>query len=119
MTKGQTEAKLSEIITKFETEYMSRGPKSIKTKIVDDTIFVRQVGFLTPAEQILAETTEGTNLIKKIRSRLFETVMDQFKAVVNEVVKSKIISIHSDVSTITGEKIIVITFEENIAEKFN
>lgn len=119
MTKGQTEAKLSEVITKFEAEFMGRGPKTIRTKIVEDAIIVRQMGFLTPSERLLAETTDGTELIKKIRSRLFEKVNKQFREVVNDVVKANIISIHSDVSTITGEKVIVITFDENIEEKFN
>lgn len=119
MTKGQTEAKLSEVITKFEADYMARGPKSIKTKIIDDTVLIRQIGFLTLAEQMLSKTTEGTDLIKKIRFRLFETVIEQFKEAVNQVIKSKIISIHSDVSTKTGEKVIVVTFEENLEGKFN
>ncbi len=29
MTKGQLEAGISEIISKFEAEYMGRGPKTI------------------------------------------------------------------------------------------
>ena len=118
MTKGQKEAKICEVITRFEAEYMGRGPKRINAKIMDDVIFVRQWGFLTLAEESLAETNDGTELIKKVRSRLFEKVNTRFRNSINEVIDSNIISIHSDVSTITGEKIIVVTFDENIEEKF-
>ena len=118
MTKGQTEAKICEIITKFESEYMGRGPKRTNAKIMDDLVFIRQWGFLTPAEQLLAESNDGTELIKKVRARLFEKTILQLKQLINEVINSNILSIHSDVSTITGEKIIVITFDENIEEKY-
>ncbi|MCT4543964.1 MAG: DUF2294 domain-containing protein [Vallitalea sp.] len=118
MTKGQTEAKICEVITQFEAEYMGRGPKRINATILNDVIFVRQWGFLTPAEQLLAETHDGTELIKKVRTRLFEKANLKFRESINKVIQSKIISIHSDVSTITGEKIVVITFDENIQSKF-
>lgn len=118
MTKGQTEARICERITQFEAEYMGRGPKRINVKIIEDVLFIRQWGFLTPAEELLAETNDGTELIKKVRTRLFEKVNDKFRKVIYEIVNSNIISIHSDVSTITGEKIIVVTFDENIEAKF-
>ncbi|QUI25147.1 DUF2294 domain-containing protein [Vallitalea pronyensis] len=119
MTKGQTEAKICEVVTRFEADYMGRGPRRINAKIMDDVVFVRQWGFLTAAEQLLAETHDGTELIKKIRSRLFEKANSQFRQAINEVIPSNIISIHSDVSTITAEKIVVVTFDENIEIKFN
>ena len=98
---------------------MGRGSKTINVKIIDDVVFVRQWGFLTPAEKLLTGTAAGTELTRKVRASLFEKVNKQFKKAINEVIKSKIISIHSDVSTIIGEKIIVITFDENIEEKLN
>lgn len=45
MTKGQLEAKLSEAVSKFEMEYMGRGPKTIRTFIAKDLIVVRLSGF--------------------------------------------------------------------------
>lgn len=119
MTKGQKEARICEVVTRFEAEYMGRGPKRINAKILDDVVFVRQWGFLTAAEELLAETRDGTELIKKVRARLFEKANPQFRKAINEVIQSNIISIHSDVSTITGEKIVVVTFDENIEAKIN
>jgi uncharacterized protein YbcI len=33
-TKGQIEAEISELIMKFEKEYIGRGPQNIKTYII-------------------------------------------------------------------------------------
>jgi uncharacterized protein YbcI len=65
MTKGQIEAKISEAVSKFEIEYMGRGPKQIKTIITEDIIVVRLIGFLSPTEKKLAQTKEDIELIKR------------------------------------------------------
>ena len=72
MTKGQLEAKISEIISKFEVEHMGRGPEKIRTIIFQDLIIVRIKGFLSKAETNLATTKDGVELIKKVRMALFE-----------------------------------------------
>lgn len=114
MTKGQYEAEISKAITKFEVEYMGRGPIKITSKIIDDVVLIRLWGFLTPAERLVAKTSEGIDLIKKLRVRLFEEANDVFRNAINEIISKDIISIHSDVSTVTGEKIIVITFDSKV-----
>jgi uncharacterized protein YbcI len=119
MTKGQIEAKISEAVSKFEIEFMGRGPKQIRTIIIQDLIIVRLKGFLSQSEQKLAENSQGVELIKKLRSTLFENAREYFEALIKEVIDINIISTHSDVSTKTGEKIIVITVDENLEEKLN
>lgn len=118
MTKGQIEAKLSEIISKFEVEYMGRGPKQIRTIIIQDLILIRIKGFLNPIEQKLAENSQGIELLKKVRTTLFENATDYFEQLIQEVIDVKIISIHSDVSTKTGEKIIVVTVQQDLESRF-
>ncbi|MCR4429510.1 MAG: DUF2294 domain-containing protein [Tepidanaerobacteraceae bacterium] len=119
MTKGQIEAKISEAVSKFEVEFMGRGPKQIRTVIIQDLIIVRLKGFLSKSEQKLAESIQGVELIKKLRTTLFENAREYFETLIKEVIDVNIISTHSDVSTKTGEKIIVITVDENLEEKFN
>ena len=68
MTKGQAEAKISEAISKFEIEYNGRGPKQIRTLIVQDLIIIRLKGFLSQSEQKLAENSQGVELLKKVRT---------------------------------------------------
>lgn len=117
MTKGQTEAKISEAVSRFEIEFMGRGPKQIRTLIVQDLIIIRLKGFLSQSEQLLAENSQGVELLKKVRTTLFETSKSYLEAFIRDVVDIDIISIHSDVSTRTAEKIIVITLRENLEDQ--
>lgn len=117
MTKGQVEAKISEAVSKFEIEYMGRGPKQIRTIIIQDIIVIRIKGFLSQSEQKLAENLQGIELLKRVRTTLFENAREYLEDLIKEVINVNIISTHSDVSTKTGEKIIVITVGENIEEK--
>lgn len=119
MTKGQIEAKISEAVSKFEIEFMGRGPKQINTFIIQDFVVVRLKGFLSHSEQKLAQTEQGVELIKKARTALFENARGYLEALVKEAVDENVVSTHSDVSTKTGEKIIVITLENNLEERIN
>ncbi len=116
MTKGQLEAKISEIVSKFEIEYMGRGPKTIKTYLINDMIVVRLTGFLSPSEQKLTDNPQGIELFKKVRTSLFEGGRGYLESLIMEVIDASIISTHSDISTKTGEKIIVITIDKSLEE---
>lgn len=116
MTKGQLEAKLSEAISKFEIEYMGRGPKTIRTYIISDLIIVRLTGVLSPSEIKLTETPQGIELFKKVRSSLFEGGRGFLETLITGIINVAIVSTHSDISTKTGEKIIIITADRNIEE---
>jgi len=117
MTKGQIEAKISEAVSKFEMEYMGRGPKQIKTIITEDVIVVRLIGFLSPTEKKLAQTKEGVELIKKVRATLFENAKDVLEKLIKEVIDIDIAGIYSDVNTTNGEKVIVVTLNENLEKR--
>jgi len=119
LTKGQTEAKLSEAVSAFEISYMGRGPKEIKTTICQDLIIIRLKGFLSQVEKKLAESSQGVELLKQVRTSLFESAREYFEKRITDVVDVKIASIHSDVSTRTGEKIIVITLAEDLEKSFS
>ena len=116
MTKGQMEAKISEAISKFEIEYMGRGPKNIRTYIINDMIIIRLSGFLSPSEQKLTDNPQGIELFKKVRTSLFEGGRGYLETLIIDVIGVAIVSTHSDISTKTGEKMIVITTDRNLEE---
>jgi uncharacterized protein YbcI len=116
MTKGQLEAKLSEAVSKFELEYMGRGPKLIRTHIINDMIIIRLSGVLSPSEQKLTDNPQGIELFKKVRSSLFEGGRGYLETLITDIIDVAIVSTHSDISTKTGEKIIIITTDKNIEE---
>uniref|UniRef100_A0A7C3IFM3 DUF2294 domain-containing protein n=1 Tax=Gracilinema caldarium TaxID=215591 RepID=A0A7C3IFM3_9SPIR len=119
MTKGQMEAKISEAVSSFEINFMGRGPKQIKTTIIQDMIVIRLKGFLSQAEFKLAQNIQGIELLKRVRASLFEGARENFERLIKDVIDVEIISIHSDVSTRTGEKVIVLIVSSNIDNMFD
>lgn len=119
MTKGQIESKISEAISKFEIEQMGRGPEKIRTIIFQDLIIIRLKGFLSPSEKNLAQNREGIELIKKVRTALFENARIGLEDAIKSVIDVEVISTYSDVSTKTGEKIIAIVVDHNLEESIN
>jgi len=113
-TKGQMEAEISNALTKFELEYMGRGPKETKAYIIDDMILVRLKGVLTDAEKQLTKNHEGRDLIKRVRSTLLENAKDLLSRVIKDIVGVDVISLHTDISTLTGERIIIFVLSENL-----
>ncbi len=116
-TKGQIEAEISEVVIKFEKEYMGRGPLEAKTYIIGDMILVRLTGVLTPAEHQLAKTENklrGRQLIKQMRIELLENGRPVLEPAVESVIGAKIKSLHTDISTTTGERIILFTLKSEI-----
>lgn len=111
-TKGQVEAEISDAVTHFEKEYMGRGPLETKTYLIEDMILVRLKGVLTQAEHQLAATAEnsgGRELIKRIRVALLEKGRPLLQAEVEDLVQVKVKSLHTDISTVTGERIMLFT----------
>ena len=117
-TKGEVEAQISEAIIRFEKEYMGRGPRETKTYIIDDMILVRLQGVLTPAEEQLTKTNEGADLIKKARVSLLESAWMLLEKIVFEITDCKMVSLHSDISTKTGERMIIVVLDRNLEHEF-
>ena len=111
-TRGQIESEISEAVSHFEKEYMGRGPLETKTYIFEDMVLVRLKGVLTQAEHQLAETTEhsgGRELIKRMRVALLEKGRPLLQAEVESLVGVKVKSLHTDISTVTGERVLLFT----------
>ncbi len=119
-SKGELESEISQAIIRFEKEYMGRGPLETKTYLLDDIVLVRLKNVLTTAELRLAEAEEkhqGRELIKRARQKLLEHGRPLLEAVVREILGVGVKSLHTDISTKTGERIIVFTLESKPADK--
>ena len=81
-------------------------------------ILVRLRGILTPAEIKLAETREGQILVKETRRQLFEISRPLLENIVREIVGCELTSLHTDMSTKTGERVVVLTLNINLDSKF-
>lgn len=113
-SKGQIEADISEALIKFEKEYMGRGPEETKTCIIGDMVIIRLQRVLTPAEQQLSNATDetaGRTLIKQVRTELLEKARPLLEQIIMDLTKQRVKSLHTDISTITGERVIIFTLE--------
>lgn len=114
-TKGQLEAQISEAVIKFEKEFMGRGPLETKAYIIDDMVLVRLKNVLTQAELRLADNVnrqDGRELIKRIRITLLEQGRPLLESAIEKIIGAKIISLHTDISTVTGERVILFSLAE-------
>ena len=110
-TQGEIEAAICEGISRFEQEYMGRGPKDIHTHLIGDLLVVRLQGVLTAAEQQLVKSLpaeKGRDLLKQVRTQLIETARPVLEAMVQEVTGVKVLSLHHDISTVTGEEVVAL-----------
>lgn len=115
-SQGEIEAAICEGISRFEQEYMGRGPKDIRTHLIGDLLIVRLQGVLTAAEQQLVKSLpaeNGRNLLKQVRAQLIETARPVMEAMVQEVTGVPVVSLHHDISTMTGEEIVAFTLAES------
>ncbi|MEJ2510430.1 MAG: DUF2294 domain-containing protein [Anaerolineales bacterium] len=113
MTKGEYEAAFTKQMVKFEKEYLGRGPLDARTYLINDMVLVRLRGVLTPAEEKLAENKEGQVLVKEARRQLFETSRAILQKFVREILEAELVDLFSDISTETGERVIVLTVDKD------
>ena len=117
-SKGQIEAAISKAMIQFEREHMGRGPRDARTWLIQDMVLVRLLGVLTPAEEKLAQEPEGKALLKQVRTQLIESSRPLLESIVLDITGVPVTSLHSDVSTRTGERIILLTMAENLEARF-
>ena len=114
LTRGEVEASLANAFIQFEKEHLGRGPTDTRVYIIEDVILVRMRGVLTPSESRLAQSSEGHELIKQVRQQLLEGSRSLLEAIVLEKTGCKIVSLHTDISVKTSERIIVFTLTEKL-----
>src|SRR4029078_2703177 len=111
-TQGEIEAAICKGISRFEQDYMGRGPKDIHAYLIGDFLVVRLMGVLTVAEQQLVaalSAEKGRDLLKQVRVHLVETARPVMEARIAEITGVKVMSLHHDISTRTGEEIVAFT----------
>ena len=113
-TSGEIEAAVCEGMSRFQQEYMGRGPKDIRAHLIDDLLVVRLKGVLTAAEQGLVKmlpAEKGRDLLKQVRTHLVETARPSMEAMITAITDVKVLSLHHDISTHTGEEVVLFTLE--------
>jgi uncharacterized protein YbcI len=71
---------------------------------------------LTAAEQHLVKALspeKGRDLLKQVRTHLIETARPVMEKMVQEITGVKVLSLHHDISTVTGEEVVLFTLAES------
>jgi uncharacterized protein YbcI len=113
--KIDLEMEISQTIVRFEKEFMGRGPLETRAYLLDDLLVVRLKGVLTTAEIKLAESQDskrGRYLLKQVRQELLDRGRPLLEAAIRDILGVSIKSMHTDISTKTGERIIAFTLEQ-------
>lgn len=114
-SQGEIEAAICQGMSRFEQDYMGRGPKMIHAHLIGDLLVVRLQGVLTAAEQQLVKslsTDRGRDLLKEVRTQLMETARPLMEAMVQEITGVPVLSLHHDISTVTGEEVVLFTLTQ-------
>ncbi len=135
-SQGEIEAAVCDGISRFQQEFIGRGPRDIHAHLVGSLLVVRLQGVLTPAErQLIAPRHEpndvggmegngngdgrletatnghdggnGRALLKQVRTHMVATGRPRLESIVENAVGVKLVSVHHDISTVTGEEVLV------------
>lgn len=113
-SQGEIEAAVCCAVARFQQEYLGRGPRDISAHLIDDKLVVHLTGVLTAAEQRLLGCRDGNgrrgaDLLKQLRGHLLLVGQPLLEELVVAATGSQPVSIHHDISTVTGEEVIVLT----------
>ncbi len=115
LTQTESEAAICDGIIRFQEEYLGWRSDQVQIHFIKDLLVVRIRSVLTLAERQLGKTAspeKGRDLIKQTRKQLLELARPMLESLVYEAVGVKVRSMHHDISTVTGEEVIVFSFGE-------
>ena len=136
-SQGEIEAAVCDGVSRFQQEFIGRGPRDIHAHLVGSLLVVRLQGVLTPAERQLiapraggepdghpagaaahaagngheAGNGNGRALLKQVRAHMVATGRPRLEEVVEAATGVKLVSVHHDISTVTGEEILAFSLE--------
>jgi uncharacterized protein YbcI len=112
--QSRTEAAISDEMMAFQHEFVGRGPDRIRTRTIEDLAIIRSFDVLTPAEKQLAKSFEGRRLIKAMRQQVLESERSVLESIVEKHTGAEVISVHSDISTKSGEWLDVFVLDRSV-----
>jgi uncharacterized protein YbcI len=112
---GEIEIAVREGMGHFQRNFMGRGSE-IDVHLIGFVLLIRRLGALTPAEQQMVQMLppeNGRDLLKQARKQLIETSRPMMEAMVRDATGVKVVSLHHDISTVTGEEVVLFTLDKS------
>jgi len=110
LTQAESEAAICDVITRFQDDYLGWRSEQIHAHLIRDLLVVRILDALTLAERQLGKslpTETGRDLVKQARKQLLELARPMLESLIHEVAGVKVLSMHHDISTVTGEEVVI------------
>jgi CheY-like chemotaxis protein/uncharacterized protein YbcI len=110
LTQAESEAAICDGIIRFQEEYLGWRSEQVHVHFIKELLLVRIRGVLTLAERQLGKSSspeKGRDLIKQTRKQLLELARPMLESLVHEVAGVKASSMHHDISTVTGEEVVI------------
>jgi uncharacterized protein YbcI len=138
-SQGEIEAAVCDGVSRFQQEFVGRGPRDIRAHLLGGLLVVHLQGVLTPAErQLIAprggagnghgdgnghghgngfdhDGGNGRALLKQVRAHMVASGRPRLEEVVEAATGVKLVSVHHDISTVTGEEVLVFSLAESPA----
>lgn len=117
-TKGQIEARISEVVTKFTIEHVGKGPKEARSYIIEDMVVIRLKEVLTVYEQQVIKVPEAMELVKRCRVCSVKSARSVLENLLHNLLDVDITGFYVDVNLPVGEIFIVLGLSEDVEAKF-
>jgi uncharacterized protein YbcI len=136
-SQGEIEAAVCDGVSRFQQEFVGRGPRDIRAHLLGGLLVVHLQGVLTPAErQLIAprggagnghgngngngngfdhDGGHGRALLKQVRAHMVASGRPRLEEMVESATGVKLVSVHHDISTVTGEEVLVFSLAESPA----
>ncbi|MCA9120436.1 MAG: DUF2294 family protein [Planctomycetaceae bacterium] len=115
LTQAESEALICDGIIRFQEEYLGWRSEQVDVHFIKELLVVRIRGVLTLAERQLGKALspeKGRDLVKQTRKQLLELARPMLESLVYEAADVKVLSMHHDISTVTGEEIVIFSLAE-------
>ncbi|MEW6697198.1 MAG: DUF2294 domain-containing protein [Bacillota bacterium] len=107
MPQGKLAKGITDQMIQWCQNYLGQNITEVKTDIIRDMIIVSVKGEIPSSEQHLSREKEGMLLVKDVRRQLIECGLESLDNTFFNLTGSRRVSLHTDVSTKTGERIFV------------
>ncbi len=114
MTRSEAEARIAESLARLEHEFTGRATDDVVAHIIGDLLVARLRGGVAPAERHLVESSDrarGRALVKNAHFELVDRARPLIEATIHGLLSRRVVSLHTDISTTTGERILVASLE--------
>lgn len=116
LTQAECEAAICDGTIRFQEEYLGWRSEQIFAHFIKDLLVIRIRGTLTLAERQLGKSRvpdQGRDLIKQARRQLLELARPMLESLIHEAAGVKVLSMHHDLSTVTGEELVLFSLAES------